>query len=518
MSKRSKRKGRRIERSHQRWAQLRLSVVGQLLAAPPERGELSEALRLLARTWWKHPITDEPVRFGYSTIERWYYAAKEADDPVGALRRKIRSDAGSQRVVTPEASAALVAQHRDHPYWSYQLHADNLAALCKASRHLGAAPSYATVRRHLQAKQLLRRKKKRRHAGQVPAFAAREMRSFEVEHVGGLWHTHYQECSRAVSKSYWQTVPSGRLVKPDLFAMLEDCSRLCCHAQWYWEECSESFAHGTSQAFQKRGLPRGLLSDNGGAMTAAEIEQCFERLGIEHFTTLPNTPEQNGKQEKFWDQVEGRLMAMLEGVADLSLKMLNDATQAWVQREYNRSIHSELGQTPLERFLYGKNVHRRCPSPKVLRQSFATEEHRTPRRSDGTLSIEGVRFELPSRYRHLRRVCVRYARWDLSRAWLADERTGILLCTLLPLDKARNADRVRRPLPTGSGDDAVIHESTSSGIAPLLQHLIDEHNATGLPPAYLPKDKGAGHQDNDDIDSNNTTTTNDRHEEADHEE
>ena len=80
---------------------------------------------------------------------------------------------------------------------------------------------------------------------------------------------------------------------------------------------------------QKRGLPRSALSDNGAAMTAAEITQGLTRLGILHQTTLPYSPYQNAKQEAFWGPVEGRLIAMLEDVPDLTLPILNEATQAW---------------------------------------------------------------------------------------------------------------------------------------------------------------------------------------------
>ena len=62
-----------------------------------------------------------------------------------------------------------------------------------------------------------------------------------------------------------------------------------------------------------------------------------------HTPTLPYSPYQNAKQEVFWAQVEGRLMAMLEGVEPLDLKCLNEATQAWVELEYQRARHSELG-------------------------------------------------------------------------------------------------------------------------------------------------------------------------------
>jgi hypothetical protein len=115
---------------------------------------------------------------------------------------------------------------------------------------------------------------------------------------------------------------------------------------------------------QKRGLPRSGLSDNGAAMTAAEITEGLTRLGILHQTTLPYSPYQNAKQEAFWGPVEGRLIAMLEDVPDLTLAILNEATQAWVEYEYNRKVHSEIGEAPITRFLAGPEVTR--PSPDSL--------------------------------------------------------------------------------------------------------------------------------------------------------
>ena len=38
------------------------------------------------------------------------------------------------------------------------------------------------------------------------------------------------------------------------------------------------------------------------------------------------TVSSNGKQEAFWGTLEGRLMKMLDGVADLPLELLNRAT------------------------------------------------------------------------------------------------------------------------------------------------------------------------------------------------
>ncbi len=48
------------------------------------------------------------------------------------------------------------------------------------------------------------------------------------------------------------------------------------------------------------------------------------------------------------------------------------------------------------------------------------------RRSDGTITVAGIRYEIPSAYRMLVRPTVRVARWDLSSLDLVDPRRGTL--------------------------------------------------------------------------------------------
>ena len=123
-----------------RWAQLRFTVVGQLLTAPPARGELQGALAALAQREWRHPVSGDPVRFGVSTIERWYYAARADEDPMSALVRRRRRDAGRQRTISPALAAVLEAQYQAHPTWSKQLHCDDLAVRVEAEPDLGPLP------------------------------------------------------------------------------------------------------------------------------------------------------------------------------------------------------------------------------------------------------------------------------------------------------------------------------------------------------------------------------------------
>ncbi|MCI0746044.1 MAG: DDE-type integrase/transposase/recombinase [Verrucomicrobia subdivision 3 bacterium] len=272
-----------------------------------------------------------------------------------------------------------------------------------------------------------------------------------------------------------------------MLGVIDDHSRLVCHLQWYRDETAETLVHGLRQAFQKRGLPRALMTDNGAAMQADEFRQGLHTLSILHETTLPYSPYQNAKQVSFRATLEGRLMAMLEAVADLTLERLNAITQTWVEQEYHRTLHTEIGLSPLRRYLDSPTVGRDCPDSGTLRRAFRSIVARRQRLSDGTLSLAGVRFEVPARYRHLETLPVSYARWDLSAVELIDPETLNPLCALHPLDKTANADAKRRRLNSPDVRPLGSFRRTLDEMPPLLKKLLADYAATGLPPAYLPK-------------------------------
>ena len=461
------------------FARLRFSIIGPLLAAPPKPGELQSELARLGARVWRHPSSGLDVTFAASTMERWYYAARRANDPVAALKSRLRSDINYFPSLNQPIIDTLVQQYREHPGWTMQLHFDNLCAAFKDRTDTVA--SYPTVRRYLMAHGMFRQAQPNRATS--GALAARdrlerlEVRSFEVDHVSALWHLDFHHGSRKV------LTRQGAWVTPMLMGVLDDRSRLVCHLQWYLDETAYSLIHALCQALMKRGLPRALMSDNGAAMLAEETTAGLARLGIVHQTTLPYSPYQNAKQESFWGRVEGRLMPMLEGQKDLTLDDLNLATQAWVEQEYHRTVHSEIKATPLERYLAGPSVARPCPSSDTLGNAFRVEVVRRQRRSDGTVSLGGMRFEVPSRYRHVQQVHLQYARWDLAHVDMVESRTGAILCQVLPLDKSANATGQRRKLSPAARD---LTPLVPKGLPALMTQLLAEYAATGVPPAYLP--------------------------------
>jgi len=468
------------------WARLRFLVVGALVACPPQPGELAGAIAGLAAKTWPSPSDPKRhVRFGASTIERWYYQARNAADPVAVLARRTRADAGQDKATRPALIEELARQYGAHGNWSFRLHYDNLVELARQDpEKYGPPPSYPTVRRLMHRRGWLRRRLPRNPtAGQERALAHLEhveVRSFEAAAVHALWHFDFHQGSRKVldDKGVWRT--------PQCLCILDDRSRLCCHIQWFLHEDTRCLSHGLIQAFCKRGLPRSILHDNGAAMTAAETVEGFLRCGMAVHPTLPYSPYQNGKQENFWAFIEGRLLAMLGRVEPLTLAFLNKATQAWIEGEYNHHFNEEIQSSPVARMLAGPDVSRPVPDMDILRRRFTRCETRIQRRSDGTLRLGGLRFEVPSHLRTLREVTVRWRSWDLSTAWIVEGRTDTLLATIQPIDREKNGQAGRRTLSATPETTAPRPAPGADPIPPLLARLLAEHAATGLPAAYIP--------------------------------
>lgn len=445
---------------HQKTAELRFAVIGELLNSPVAKGELCLKLKVLSEKFWKDPRTGTPKKYGYATVERWYYKAKRSPNPYDALMLKKRSDDGQIQIFDEKTKKFFEDQYQRHPRWTVKLHHDNLVAWRPSEK----VPCYSSTRR-LFAQQGWHRNR---------TVVTKEKRSYEVPFAGGLWHLDFHHARRMV------LMPNGQRVVPICLAIMDDCTRLCCHIQWFIHETAETLSHGFMQALLKRGLPRALMSDNGAAMVSAEFTQGLMRLSIQHDLTMPYSPYQNGKQESFWGNLEGRLMALLENDKTLTLEKLNHLTGIWIEQEYNANVHSELKQSPVNKWLESEKVTRPSPSLTVLRQCFRREIVRRVRRSDATFTIDSKRFEiLPLAYRGQRKIHIQYAKWDFTNVDLVDPKTKVILTPAYPIDLKQNSDRKRQVISEMKKDD-------SHDIPPLLQKMMSEFAMTGIPPAYIP--------------------------------
>lgn len=470
---------------HLQLGAFRFGIIGQLLQTPLEKGVLLPALRQLSEKEWQHPISGQKVRYHWSTLERWYYRARSYKGaPYTQLSRKQRRGAGQQACIHPALADAINQLYAEHSSWSVTLLVAELRARARKDNKLEPVPSYSSVKRYLRSRGMTRRRRVREerpgHYEAQKRMEDREIRSFEYQHAGALWHLDFHHGKIRIIER------DGQIKTPIALAVIDDYSRFICHIQWYFLETTESLVHGFIQAIQKLGLPGQLMTDNGAAMTSAEFTQGLVRLGISHETILGYSPYQNAKQERFWGTLEGRFIPLLDGLKDITLAKLNEWTQVWLDQDYHRTAHDELsGKSPRERYLQGPDVHKPCTLESLdLKAAFTMASHRRQRKTDGTISLAGKRFEIPDRFRFLKDIPVRYARWDLSKVHIFDQGSDKLVARIHPLDKTKNASGLRKTrsesLPVNNPAERV------PGPPALLQEMINSFQSSGLPPAYIP--------------------------------
>jgi hypothetical protein len=177
---------------------------------------------------------------------------------------------------------------------------------------------------------------------------------------------------------------------------------------------------------------------------------------------------------------------MIEEVKPLTLNTLNDLTLIWLEGEYHHSIHSEIKSTPISSFSNDPSVLRDSPSSDKLRMAFVCEVDRLQRKSDGTMSLDGVRFEIPSAYRHHKNLLIHYTSWDLSFVFLVDPMTSKPLARLYPLDKSKNNDGKRARHAPVNKTRIPVNELMQQ-LPAQMRHLVKQSQLQSMPPVYVPQ-------------------------------
>jgi putative transposase len=138
-------------------------------------------------------------------------------------------------------------------------------------------------------------------------------------------------------------------------------------------------------------VPRAIYVDNGSPFASRQLERACAKLGIRLIHSRPGEPAGRGKVERFFRTVRDgfEVEATLAGIADLG--ELNRLFAAWVEQIYHHRVHSETGQSPLERF--GAPGPPALPSLVELHEGFLWSENRAVTKT-ATVSLHGNLYEV----------------------------------------------------------------------------------------------------------------------------
>lgn len=331
-----------------------------------------------------------------STLESWYYRYRHKG--FEALHNQPRSDKGQGRRLSPDAIETLLAMRRAQP----ELYAATLLRQLERQGTIETGSvSLTTVYRTLRANGLDK-------ASMKSAGPTGPTKAFEVSWANQLWMT---------DGMWGPNVPIGEGGKPirtHLLGLIDDCSRLCPHGQYYPGERIECFLDLFKHALCSRGIPEKLYTDNGALFRSEHLRTVCANFGIQLIHAKPYAAWSKGKIERFFRTVQSDFEQSLVFQPVRDLTELNRRFWRWLESEYHQRVHRALdGQSPQERFQQRSEGLRTVPPGMDVDGLFLKRTTRRVRR-DATIALDGMMFEVPVSLRG-RQVEVRFDPFTYAR-------------------------------------------------------------------------------------------------------
>lgn len=363
---------------------------------------LKRAITLASERHWGNKL------YAPSTLEGWLYSMRK--EGFGALCRTPRQDKGTRKALSPAACEALLQWRQEHPQIKVRVLVRQLLEQGVLEPGTFSMPSvYRLLSEHgLDPRSL-------RNNPQYPSGAlSGPTKCFECALSNELWMTDMM---------FGPTLKSseGKVLHTRLFGLIDDCSRLVPHAQYYTAEKLSNFLDTFRQGLAHRGVPEQLYTDRGKIFTSEHLRIVCANLNVRLTHAKPFAAWSKGKQERFFrtlqEDFEARLM--LDPVH--SLEELNRRLWRWIESEYHQRPHRALeGQSPAQRFSQRASHLRSADAQTDWQRLFLTRAQRRVR-LDATISLGGRLWEVPVHLRG-RRVQLRYEpfEWQRVEVWLGD--------------------------------------------------------------------------------------------------
>ncbi|AMT93047.1 transposase [Brevibacterium linens] len=401
-------------------------------------------------------ILAQDTGLGLRTLQRWHQHYKTGG--IAALESQTRHDSGSRRT-RPELKAFVERLGLTRPRPSIAtLH----RLTVKEAKRIGeAAPSYGTVRSILE--------------GLDPAMVtlaldgpAAYRDQYELiyrhtaEHPNDTWQADHTELDILIADA------SGRLERPWLTTIIDDCSRaICGYMVFTGAPSAMNTALALRQAIWRKddpawamcGIPNVLHVDHGSDFTSHHLEYTAIALKIRIVYSTIARPQGRGKIERFFGTLNTELLSTLPGYTGgpekkpppaMDLPALDQKIGDFIT-VYNERPHREIKTSPKAAWIDQGWLPR---MPETLAELdgllLTVPKHRTVRR-DG-IHFQGQRYLSPTLAPLVGKpVTIRYDPRDISEIRVYERDT--LICVAidqtnpnqrLSLREVESARRARR--------------------------------------------------------------------------
>ena len=193
----------------------------------------------------------------------------------------------------------------------------------------------------------------------------------------------------------WLPDPNNpnKLKKTKLITFVDDATRVCTHAEFYFDEQLPSLVDTFSKALQKRGRPCRLLLDNAFIYHSNTLAGMCANLQISLSFCTARRPQGKGKVERWIRTVKDSFYPEAARAGLASLDELNKRFHNWLASEYHNKVHSELHSTPLDR--WQKDIsHIRPVDTAEIRRALMLRARRRVHNNTSCALLEGEEYQV----------------------------------------------------------------------------------------------------------------------------
>jgi transposase InsO family protein len=367
-----------------------------------------------------------------STIKR--YLQRYEKSGFDGLLPKARSDAGASRVIPPEALEMAFRLRRELPSRS----TPTIIRMLEQEREdWRGVIRRSTLDDHFRREKLSRRALRKEQ---------KVRRKFGKVRRNLLWEADI--CIPPI----WVRSEKEQKHQAVIVAAIDDCSRKIVHAECFISQETWVVETTLKKAITKHGVPAALYIDNGAQFVAKQIRDACGLLGIRFLRAKPRDAAGKGKIERWFRTMQESFVPEMHVLSTIpTLLELNRYFWAWVEEHYHLVVHSEISDTPHNKW-NSDTTPLRMVDPITLEGAFLLSVERTVSNTS-LITLSGQEFLVDDRLAGTR-VEVRYHPRDRAQVQIWQKGQFIQIAT--PYEVPANSPKLRKrehsedkPEPTG---------------------------------------------------------------------
>ena len=356
----------------------------------------------VSRNAYYRRVTEKPltlpngsvVQYSPKTLCKWVsmYQAGGID----ALMPKERSDKGATRALPDTAIEEICRLKKEFP----RLNSTQIHSQLVQEGFIPATVSVCAVQRFVKKNSL--------NSASNPAM--RDRRAFEEDTFGKMW--------QADTVYLPHITEDGQRRRVYCIMIIDDHSRLLVGGGLFYNDNAYNFQKVLKQAVATYGIPVKLYVDNGCSYANEQLSLICGSIGTALLHTRVRDGASKAKIERQFRTLKETFIYTLNMDSIQSLEQFNNMLKDYM-RNYNTSVHSGIGCTPMERYRAGLPGTKLPQSTEWLDECFLNRVWRKVNK-DSTVSIDKVSYDVPMQFISSR-VEIRYLPDDMSSAFILSD-------------------------------------------------------------------------------------------------